>query len=306
MKKIITLITMMCLIALAGVSAYAEDVNAEILNFTGHAWNGEISEDTPDRLVISNNIVISSDLLLNQKQIRIEDNGILEITDGANLTLYNTSIFIENGGTMIVSDGTVTFDGTNSVSNSSVKNVGTIVIASKGKFDVKKGAFSSTSESNFICNGKISCVTEKHFNKAIATIKNYDNNFSFNNYSMYVYASSLSSATIQFKYCIDKIETSYKYTATLNKKSGIKVTRSPIELSKVYNDELRRQLLDRTCAYEASNELPADFYSGIKREYYYLYNYTKKTLISEYLYFTIAYDEDCYMTYDNTEQTSIL
>lgn len=90
---------------------------------------------------------------------------------------------------------------------------------------------------------------------------------------MYVYASG-SSATIQFKYCIDNIETSYKYTAKISNKDGLKVTRSSIKLSKVYDKTLRNKILDRVYKYETVNDLPSSYDTGIERESYYLYDYS--------------------------------
>ena len=217
---------------MAAPTAYAEaEKNSETaeLNFRGYSWAGEISEDTPDKLVITDNTVISKDTEIKNKNIRVEKKGILEITDGAKISLNKSQIFIENGGTLIISDGAL-----NILQSSSVTNVGTLIIGSKGKLDIKSNGFSSKPGSALICNGKISCVSEKYYNKAIATIQRYDENFNLSDYSMYVYASG-SSATIQFKYCIDNIETSYKYTAKISNKDGLKVTRSSIKLSKVYD-----------------------------------------------------------------------
>lgn len=215
MKKLLALITAACVIALAAPTAYAEaEKNSETaeLNFRGYSWAGEISEDTPDKLVITDNTVISKDTEIKNKNIRVEKKGILEITDGAKISLNKSQIFIENGGTLIISDGAL-----NILQSSSVTNVGTLIIGSKGKLDIKSNGFSSKPGSALICNGKISCVSEKYYNKAIATIQRYDENFNLSDYSMYVYASG-SSATIQFKYCIDNIETSYKYTAKISNK----------------------------------------------------------------------------------------
>ena len=225
--------------------------------------------------MITDNVVITQDVKITDKDIRVEDNGILEIADGAQLTLENTKIFIENGGTLIISNGELNILGI----NSSVKNIGTMIVASNGKLNIKSGGFSYTAESSFICGGKISCVSEKHFNKAISTIKRYDKNFNYTDYTMYVYASGPSSATVQFKYCIDQIETNYKYTATISQKNGCKVTRSSIKLSNVYNEQLHNELRDKVFTYEALNNLPDSYNTGIRRENYYLYNFSKNTLL---------------------------
>ena len=250
MKKLLALITAACVIALAAPTAYAEaEKNSETaeLNFRGYSWAGEISEDTPDKLVITDNTVIS------------KDTEILELMDGALFSLINSQIFIDIGGSLIFSDGAL-----NILQSSSVSNVGTLIIGSKGKLDIKSNGFSSKPGSALICNGKISCVSEKYYNKAIATIQRYDEKFNLSDYSMYVYASG-SSATIQFKYCIDNIETSYKYTAKISNKDGLKVTRSSIKLSKVYDKTLRNKILDRVYKYETVNDLPSSYESGIER-----------------------------------------
>lgn len=302
MKKLLALITAACVIALAAPTAYAEaEKNSETaeLNFRGYSWAGEISEDTPDKLVITDNTVISKDTEIKNKNIRVEKKGILEITDGAKISLNKSQIFIENGGTLIISDGAL-----NILQSSSVTNVGTLIIGSKGKLDIKSNGFSSKPESALICNGKISCVSEKYYNKAIATIQRYDENFNLSDYSMYVYASG-SSATIQFKYCIDNIETSYKYTAKISNKDGLKVTRSSIKLSKVYDKTLRNKILDRVYKYETVNDLPSSYDTGIERESYYLYDYSSKSLSAEYVYFKLGFDTDEYLVYDIVETASI-
>lgn len=295
MKKLLALIAAVCVVALAAPTAYAEGAKASEtaeLNFRGHSWSGEISEDTPDKLVITDNVVISKDSDIKNKNIRIENNGILEISDGAGVSLNGSQIFIENGGTLIVSDGALSI-----LRNSSVKNVGTLIIGSKGKLDIKSSGFSSQPGSSFICSGKISCVSEKYFNRAIATIKRYDDKFSLSDYSMYVYASG-SSATIQFRYCIDNIETSYRYTAEISNKNGLKVTHSSVKLSKVYDTTLRSGILDRVYTYEAVNDLPGGYDTGIERESYYLYDYSQKSLTAEYVYFELVFDTDEYLVYD--------
>ena len=121
---------------------------------------------------------------------------------------------------------------------------------------------------------------------------------------MYVYASG-SSATIQFKYCIDNIETSYKYTAKISNKDGLKVTRSSIKLSKVYDKTLRNKILDRVYKYETVNDLPSSYDTGIERESYYLYDYSSKSLSAEYVYFKLGFDTDEYLVYDIVETASI-
>ena len=103
MKKLLALITAACVIALGAPTAYAEaEKNSETaeLNFRGYSWAGEISEDTPDKLVITDNTVISKDTEIKNKNIRVEKKGILEITDGAKISLNKSQIFIENGGTL--------------------------------------------------------------------------------------------------------------------------------------------------------------------------------------------------------------
>lgn len=75
MKKLLALITAACVIALAAPTAYAEsEKNSETaeLNFRGYSWAGEISEDTPDKLVITDNTVISKDTEIKNKNIRVE------------------------------------------------------------------------------------------------------------------------------------------------------------------------------------------------------------------------------------------
>lgn len=302
MKKLLALITAACIMSLAVPAAYAEDEStyetAE-LNFRGYSWTGEISEDTPKNLVITDNVVVTKNTEINQKNIRIENKGILEITNGAALSLKQSNIFIENGGTLIISDGALSI-----LWNSSVTNTGTLIIGSKGKLDIKSSGFSIKAGSTFICSGKISCVSEKYFNKAIAKIQKYDKNFSFSDYSMYVYATD-SLATIKFYYCIDNIETSYKYTAKISKKNGLKVTHSSTKLSKVYDKTLRNEILDRVYKYESVNDLPESYDDGIEREYYYLYDYSQKLLSAEYVYFKLAFDTDDYIVYDIVKTSDI-
>lgn len=303
MKKLLAFITAACIITATATVTYA-DASAEEIKFLGSEWTGTISADTPDSLVVTNSAVISSDCEIINKNIRIEDRGILEITNSAKLVLNNSDIFIENGGTLIISDGALVLNGQDIINNGSVTNVGTLIIGSKGKLDIKKGGFSSTSEGKFINNGRISCVSEKKWSRAISTIKKYDEKFDLSDYSIYIYAQTASSATVQFKYCIDSIETGYKYTAKISN-SNVKVTRSSTKLSKVYDKALRNQLLDKVYAYEAANDLPDSFDAGIKRQYYYLYNYSKNALEAEYVFFTMEPDEEDHMVYDNVKTTPI-
>ncbi len=303
MKKLFAIITSACIIAFSMTTAYAETFEAyrtEELNFRGYSWSGEISDHTPQKLLVTDTVVITQDTEIKDKQIRIEDNGILEITDGAEISLNRTQIFIENGGTLIVSDGELSV-----IANGSLSNVGTLIIGSNGKLNIKSGGFTTTSEGTFVCCGKISCVSEKHFDKAVSTIKYYDQNFNYADYAIYVYATGLYSATVQFKYCIDEIETNYKYTAKLSVKDGCRVTRSSIDLSKVYDKELRNELLDEVYAYDAVNDLPHDYGTGIKRQNYYLYSYSKNTLWNEYVYFILVFDTDTYFVYDVAETIRI-
>ncbi len=305
MKKLISLITAALALTLFTPCAYAdspipaaeevpppkEEMEAE---FFGTVWNGE-DTDTKD-LLVTGCVTVSADAELNDKDIRIEENGIIEVTGGAHLVLNNTHLYIENGGSLIISNGTVTLNGQKTISGyGEIENNGSLIICTNGTLDISSGTFSThptTKGCVLINNGKLSITSEKLFKKAIAKIKKYDKNFRLSDYSIFANAYDKSNSTIYFQYCIDGIETDHQYTARIGKKAGVRITRSRTDLSTVYDKELRNKLLDRVYSYESAHDLPDSFYEGINRRSYYLYDFSDNSLMAEYVYFGLVFESD--------------
>lgn len=303
-KFMATLLAAAGTLAVFSLSAGAANSDYE---FYGTPWDGAVSDSSPDDLTVYDSAVISSDTELSGKNVRIEKNGVLEITGGANVTLSSTNIFIENGGALFISDGTLTLDSPDS-SGSYITAHGTLAVGSKGKISVKKGGLQIYPGSSFIDCGSVELVNETGFEKTLAKIKRYDKDFRLSDYSLYAHSIGGSTAQIQLRYCIGNIETGFKYTSTYGAKSGIKLKRSTVDLSRVYSKELREQLLDSVYAYEAENSLPADFENGKERSYIYTYSFAKNTLFAEYLYFTQVWDsgeEEEPVIMDNTKSVAV-
>lgn len=290
MKKLITaaLLAAAAALALCSLPAGAQEPDYE---FYGTPWDGTVSENIPRDLTVYDSAVISSDAEITDKHIRIEKNGVLEITGGANISLSEAHIFIEKGGALIVSDGTLTLDSPD-IPGSYITTYGTLIVGSNGRIDIKRGGFEVFPEGSIIDNGSIELVNANGYANSLSAIKKLDKDFRLSDYSIYAHSLDGKTAQVQLQYCIGDIETSYKYIAAYGAKSGVKLRRSSIDLSKVYSKELREQLLDSVHAYEAQNSLPADFEDGIERSYCYYYSFAKNTLCAEYLYFIKDKDDD--------------
>lgn len=306
MKKLIRTVMLLAAagtLALCSLSVGAEETAYE---FYGTPWTGTVSEDSSRYLTVYENAVITSDTELADKSIRIEKNGVLEITNGANVSLDSTNILIENGGALIISDGVLTLNGSG-IPGSYVSSYGTLIAGSNGGINIKRGGLKVYPEGSFIGSGAVELVNKTGYSRVLSAIKRYDKSFRPSEYSIYAHSLDGKSAQIQLCYCIGDIETDYRYTASYGANSGVKLKRSPIKLSEVYDKELRERLLDSVHAYEARSSMPADFELGIERSYYYSYCFAKNTLTFEYLYFTPVLEEgdDEPVIVDNTHTFAV-
>lgn len=306
MKK---LIRIAALLATAGTLALCSmPVGAEEpdYGFYGAPWSGTVSEADPRYLTVYENAVIKSDIELADKRIRIEKNGVLEITNGAKVSLNSTNILIENGGALIISDGLLTLNGSD-IPGSYVSSYGTLVAGSNGGINIKRGGLKVYPEGSFIGGGAVELVNKTGYSRVLSAIKRYDKSFLPSEYSIYAHSLDGKSAQIQLCYCIGDIETDYRYTASYGANSGVKLKRSPVKLSEVYDKELRDRLLNSVRAYEAVSSVPADIERGIERSRYYSYCFAKNTLTFEYLYFTSVLEEgdDEPVIVDNTKSFEV-
>lgn len=303
MKKQIAALFTACLLAVSSVPAYA----AGEQDFYGIEWNGE-STKASKTLTVTDNAVISEDFSLSRGKIRIEKDGVLRITKGAELLLNDSTLEIEAGGTLIISNGRVTLgkltsSGKSESGRGSIINRGTLVIGKKGTLDIKAGSISALPQAELVMNGKLKCVTSTAFGNITSRIAKYDKSFSLSDYSVNISttAKDPKSATFNFKYCIDSIETDYGYTALLKRGKSTKLTHPSVKLSEVYDSRLSGELLDRVSNYESTRELSDSFYDGISRSDYYTYSFGSGKLTSETWWF--GYGED--IIYDSGDSVEV-
>lgn len=292
MKKIITLL--MLALTLCGLpqTAFADTVLTDYERLHGVTWQGESTDQK--QLLITDTVVFSSDVKLIGKEITIEKNAVLEIANGAELVLDNTEIFVENGGNIIVSDGKI------EMNRGVITNCGLFIIGKNGVVNVKRGTFRTQVEGGVVNNGIISCFDGQSLNKTFSSIKKYDNRFNLVDYSFWLYVENENKGQFHFKYCIDRIETDYKYSVKLENGKRNSIKRSSMSLSEVYSTETRNKLLDRVCAYEMTNDPPDEFKDGYHRERYYIYSFKSNELMAETVWFSISYEPeyDDYMIMD--------
>lgn len=305
MKKHIAALLTACLLTASSIPAYA----AGEQDFYGIEWNGE-STKASKKLTVTDKAVISKDISLSRGKIRIEKGGVLEITDGAELLLSSSTIEIEAGGTLMISDGTLTLgkltsSGKSESGRGTLTNRGTLVIGKKGTLDIKAGGINALPQADLVLNGALKCVTSTAFDNITARIRKYDKAFSLADYSVNISTAPKNpkSATFDFRYCIDRIETDHSYKASLTKGKSTKITYPATELSRVYDRKLANELLDRVYKYETTRDLPDSFYDGISRSDYCSYSFDSGSLTSETWWFGYGAEED--IVYDSGDTVVI-
>lgn len=256
----------------------------------GVAWTQIEPLPASQKISIPGRIIITKNTTFTDKDIIIETNGILEITNGASLTLQNTGIFVEHGGTVKITDGTLKLK-----NRSQLNNNGTIIIEEPGKLNVTYGLFNVYPQGTYINNGKFTGYKGKDLNSTFSEITKFDSAFDLSDYVVYLRVIPDSTSdifpsgtTIDLFYRIDTISTDYRYILTLTK-NKLNLTHPEEPPSKIYTPELTESLRARAEQYTA----PAENYAHIQRQSYFLYyhNATKNneadTLIAETLsYFT--------------------
>lgn len=287
MKKLLALIT--AAILLCGLSAPASAQSIyEYMH--GVAWTQIEPLPASQKVSIPGRIIITKNTTFTDKDIIIETNGILEITNGASLTLQNTGIFVEHGGTVKITDGTLKLK-----NRSQLNNNGTIIIEEPGKLNVTYGFFNVYPQGTYINNGKFTGYKGKDLNSTFSEITKFDSAFDLSDYVVYLRVIPDSTSdifpsgtTIDLFYRIDTISTDYRYTLTLTK-NKLNLTHPEEPPFEIYTPELTESLRARAEQYTA----PAENYAHIQRQSYFLYyhNATKNneadTLIAETLsYFT--------------------
>ena len=163
MKKLLSLITAALLFCGLSISAPAQSIY-EYLH--GVAWTQIEPLPTSEDISIPGTITITKNTTFTDKDIIIETGGILEIKNGASLTLQSTSIFIENGGTIKITDGTLKLK-----SRSNIDNNGTMIVEKAGKLNVTYGFFRVEPQGTFINNGKFTGNKGKNLNATLAQNK---------------------------------------------------------------------------------------------------------------------------------------
>lgn len=301
MKKILPLITAIILLCGLSLPASAQSIY-EYLH--GIAWTNIEPLPAAKDISVPGTIIINKNTTFTDKNIIIETNGILEIKNGASLTLQNTRIFIENGGTIKVTDGTLKIK-----NRSHLDNNGTIIVEKSGKLNVTYGFFNVYPQGEYINNGKFTGYKGKNLNSTLSRIKKFDSSFNLSDYviSLRVIPDSISDifpsgTTIDLFYRIENIRTDYRHTLTLTK-NKLNFTHPDQPPSEIYTPELISSLLSRVEQYTA----PAENYACIQRQSYFLYyhNATKYnepgTLIAE----TLSYFTDGEIIADNVTREYI-
>ena len=102
MKKLLSLITAALLFCGLSISAPAQSVY-EYLH--GVAWTQIEPLPTSEDISIPGTITITKNTTFTDKDIIIETGGILEIKNGASLTLQSTCIVVGRGGSVMMGAG---------------------------------------------------------------------------------------------------------------------------------------------------------------------------------------------------------
>lgn len=281
MKKLLALITAAFLLCGISATASAQSIY-EMLH--GVAWTQIEPLPEAHDISIPGTITITKNTTFTDKSIILETNGILEIKNGASLTLKDATIFVENGGTIKITDGTLKLK-----DRSCLCNNGTIIVEESGKLNVTYGFFDIYPQGTYINKGKFTGYKGKNLNSTLSEIKKFDNTFNLSDYLIYLRIIPDSAAdifpsgtTIDLFYRIDNIRTDYRYTLTLTK-NKLNITHPDQTPSEIYTPELIVSLRARAEQYTA----PAINYAHIQRQSYFLYyhNSTKHnepgTLIAE-------------------------
>lgn len=276
MKKLTSAIVAAALCLTLFSPAHAENQDART-QLCGTAWTESDNIPKTRDLYISGHITLSESATL-KNYLRIESGSVLEITNGAEVTLSSSRIFIEKGGTLLVTDGKL------KLSDAYLQNNGAINIEKGGELNISSGGLTSYPQSVITCSGNLTCTKDRSIIPAFNAVRRYDSNFTLSDYSMHINITGGIKAKIQAFYCIDNIETNYCYTIYINKNKTV-LRRSNKSLSAVYSPELREKLLSRVEAYEAEHPEPSDFPQGVERLHYYTYIYKTGELTEERWWF---------------------
>lgn len=289
MKKLLSLITAALLFCGLSISAPAQSIY-EYLH--GVAWTQIEPLPASEDISIPGTITITKNTTFTDKDIIIETGGILEIKNGASLTLQSTSIYIENGGTIKITDGTLKLK-----NRSNIDNNGTMIVEKAGKLNVTYGFFRVEPQGTFINNGKFTGYKGKNLNTTLSQIKEFDSAFDLSDHVVYLRVIPDSASdifpcgtNIDLFYRIDTIRTDYRYTLTLTN-GKLNFTHPDQRPSEIYTPELISSLRARVAEYDP----PAENYAHIQRQSCFYYNNKDGTLFAEGIsYFT---DGECITDY---------
>ncbi len=214
----------------------------------------------------------------------------LVIKDGAEAVIKG-EIFIERDGVLDIEDGTVVIDGGN------ITNCGTIKIGKKGTLKVLNGTLNSTAAGSIRNDGKITCMTsEKSLAGCFKSIKKYDGNFNFSDYTLSI-DSDGSTAAVTANYCIGDVMTNYKYKFNVDTSGKkIKIVYTNYSLETVYNSKISQRLQERVSSFEKEHADELNFNMWYWKDYGYTYNYKNDELTysakwTEYDYLTEEFIE---------------
>lgn len=265
MKKLLSLITAAFLLCGISVTASAQSIY-EMLH--GVSWTQ--IEPLPDAhdISIPGTITITKNTTFTNKNIILETNGIIQIKNGASLTLKNSCIYVENGGTIRIIDGTLKLKELSSIGNNGIISVG-----ETGKLNVTYGSINIYPQGKFINNGKFTGYRGKNLNSALSQIKKFDSSFDLSDYVMFLntypdthHDSYMAGTKIYLYYRIDNIQTDYRYVLDI-KNGKLNITHPDQPASDIYTPELINSLRARAQQYI----FPEMNYTNVQRRQYYLY-----------------------------------
>jgi len=247
----------------------------------GTRWTDPAECPQSQNISITGDVTISENTTISSSLV-VESDSTLHITSGAELTLKSADIFIEEGGTLLITDGRLDFY------SAAFENCGTIIIEKDGTLNISSGTFSSYPSGNICNSGEITCKG-RSLTPAFNSVRRYDSRFSLSEYSLYMTVRNAGKSKIEAYYCVGRIQTNYRYTLTPGEKGRIK--RSNKALSAVYDVETRNDLLARVESYEKSHPLTDSYTDGCHRRNYYTYVYKTDVLTAERWWFSLVKDE---------------
>ncbi len=222
--------------------------------------------------------------------------GRLVISDGATAEIIGT-VCVERDGVLEIEDGTVFIHG------GTLDNFGTIKIGKNGRLVFRNGSLNSTAAGNIENEGKILCLdSEKDMDGIFKSIKKYDKNFNFSDYSLNMSGRGGGDADVILSYCINDVQTNYTYKFTVDRnKEKTKIIRKPYDLETVYSKDTEKDILNRTAEFEKNYKGKRDNNYSYFSDYGYSYSYKTEKLVYEECWFDYKYEEDSgtYMAYDH-------